>query len=145
MSLKIGEREVEGITILDLEGDLTLGEEDSCLRDKLLTLDQAGKVKIILNLKHAGRIDSAGVGTLVATRSRLRNVNGNLVLENLNKSHLQLLVLARVAMEFEIYDDEQDAVDSFFPGREVKSFDVLKFVQQNDVQQNDAKPAAGNE
>jgi anti-sigma B factor antagonist len=132
MSLHIGQRESEGIVILDLKGALTLGHGDLELRDRLPALHQSGKVNIILNLKDVTGIDSAGLGTLVFGLARLRKVGGRLALLNLNRAHLKLFLLTRLAIAFEFFDDEQDAVNSFFPDRALKHFDVLAFVQHED-------------
>src|SRR5690242_21089752 len=116
--------------ILDLKGPLTLGHGDLELRDRLPSLPQSGQVNIILNLKDVSEIDSTGLGTLVFGLARLRKAGGRLALVNLNRSHLELFLLTRLAIAFEFFEDEQDAVNSFFPGRTVKRFDILKFVQQ---------------
>jgi anti-sigma B factor antagonist len=129
MSLQIQQRETEGIVILDLVGDLVFGPEDAELRDKLLALRTAGQVNIIFNLKEVHRIDSTGLGTLVFALARLRKAGGNLALANLNRSHLQLLQLTRLGLAFEIFPDEHEAVNSFFPDRAVKRFDILEFVE----------------
>lgn len=132
MSLHIEQRESEGIVILDLKGPLTLGHGDLELRDRLPALHQSGKVNIILNLKEVTDIDSTGLGTLVFGLARLRKSGGGLVLLNLNRTHLKLFLLTRLAIAFEFFDDEQNAVNSFFPDRELKHFDVLDFVQHED-------------
>jgi anti-sigma B factor antagonist len=132
MSLHIEEREREGIVILDLKGPLTLGHGDLELREGLPALHQSGKVNIILNLKEATDIDSTGLGTLVFGLARLRKAGGRLALLNVNRTHLKLFLLTRLAIAFEFFDDEQDAVNSFFPDRELKHFDVLEFVQHED-------------
>ena len=49
---------------------------------------------------------------------------------NLNKRNLELLVITKLATVFDLFTDEQDAVNSFFPDREIKTFDILNFVQQ---------------
>ncbi len=141
MSLHIEEREREGIVILDLKGPLTLGHGDLELRDRLRTLHESGKVNIVLNLKDVSEIDSTGLGTLVFGLARLRRSGGGLALVNLNRSHLELFLLTRLAIAFEFFDDEQDAVNSFFPDRELKRFDILNFVQQED--RGNSKPDAG--
>ena len=64
--------------------------------------------------------------------ARLRKAGGRLALVNLNRSHLELFLLTKLAIAFEFFDDEQDAVNSFFPDRELKHFDVLDFVQHED-------------
>ncbi len=141
MSLHIEEREREGIVILDLKGPLTLGHGDLELRDRLPALHESGKVNSVLNLKDVTEIDSTGLGTLVFGLARLRRSGGGLALVNLNRSHLKLFLLTRLAIAFEFFDDEQDAVNSFFPDRELKRFDILNFVQQED--HGNSKPDAG--
>src|ERR1051325_129341 len=132
MSLHIAERESEGIMILDLKGPLTLGHGDLELRDRLPSLPQSGHVNIILNLRDVSEIDSTGLGTLVFGLARLRKAGGRLALMNLNRSHLELFLLTRLAIAFEFFEDEQDAVNSFFPGRALKRFDVLAFVEHEE-------------
>ena len=130
MNLHIEQRESEGILILDLKGPLTLGHGDLELRDRLPALGQSGNVNIILNLKEVSEIDSTGLGTLVFGLARLRKAGGRLALVNLNRSHLELFLLTKLAIAFEFFEDEQDAVNSFFPDRTLKGFDILNFVQQ---------------
>ena len=132
MSLQIEEREKEGIVILDLKGSLTLGEGDLALRESLAALHRSGKINIILDLKEVIDIDSTGLGTLVFGLARLRKAGGRLALLNVNRTHLKLFLLTRLAIAFEFFDDEQDAVNSFFPDRKLKHFDVLEFVQHEE-------------
>lgn len=95
-------------------------------------LHQSGKVNIILNLKDVSHIDRTGLGALVFGLARLRKAGGRLALANLNRSHLELFLLTKLAIAFEFFDDEQDALNSFFPDRAVKRFDILDFVQHED-------------
>ena len=136
MSLHIEQRESEGIVILDLKGDLTSGHGDLELRGRLAALDQSGKVNIVLNLKDVSDIDSTGLGTLVVGLDRLRKAGGSLALVNPNKSHMALFLLTKLALAFEFFNDEHDAVDSFFADRAVKRFDILEFVQQHEGEGN---------
>jgi anti-sigma B factor antagonist len=129
MSLHIEERESEGIAILDLKGPLTMGRGDLELRERLTALHKSGKVDIVLNLKDVSEIDSIGLGTLVFGLARLRKAGGRLALANVDESHLKLFLLTRLAIAFEFFDDEREAIDSFFPDRELKHFDILSFVQ----------------
>jgi anti-sigma B factor antagonist len=128
MNLQIEQRENEGIVILDLKGPLTLGHGDLELRDRLPALHEAGKVNIVLNLKDVSEIDSTGLGTLVFGLARLRKSGGRLALVNLNRSHLELFLLTKLSIVFEFFDDEQEAINSFFPDRALKPFDILNFV-----------------
>ena len=129
MSLHIEQRESEGIVILDMKGPLTLGEGDLELRDRLAALNESGKVNIILNLKEVTDIDSTGLGTLVFGLARLGRAGGRLALLNVNRAHLKLFLLTKLALAFEFFDDEQDAINSFFPDRALKHFDILDFVE----------------
>jgi anti-sigma B factor antagonist len=132
VSLHIEQREREGVVILDMTGQLTLGQGDLEVRERLAALHESGKVNIILNLQEVTKIDSTGLGTLVFGLARLRKSGGRLALLNVSRTHLKLFLLTRLALAFEFFDDEQDAVNSFFPGRALKHFDVLDFVEHED-------------
>lgn len=138
MSLHIEERESDGITILDLKGSLTLGHGDLELRDRLSALHQSGQFNIVLNLKAVSEIDSIGLGTLVFGLARLRKAGGRLALVNLNRSHLELFLLTKLAIAFEVLGDEQDAVNSIFPDRALRHFDILEFVQHESDHNSEA-------
>jgi anti-sigma B factor antagonist len=129
MSLDIRQRDREGIQILDLKGRLTVGEEATIVREKLKEMADAGHVNVILNLKQVDYIDSTGLGALVICFTTLRKAGGALKLLNLNKRNIELLLLTKLTTVLELFNDEQDAVNSFFPGREIKKFDILDFVQ----------------
>ncbi len=66
----------------------------------------------------------------------LRKNGGNVKLLNLNRRNIELLVMTKLATVFEIFTDEQDAVNSFFPDRKIKTFDILGFVQQHEEKRN---------
>jgi anti-sigma B factor antagonist len=130
MSLDIRTREHESITLLDLEGRVTVGPEASDLREKVSQLAAAGKKNIILNMASVDYIDSTGLGAMVMCATSLRKQGGNVKVLNLNKRNLELLVITKLATVFDLFTDEQDAVNSFYPGREIRTFDILSFVQQ---------------
>ena len=132
MAFEIGEREREGIKILDLQGRLTVGAAASHLRDWVTRLHGEGTNQVILNLADVDYIDSTGLGTLVICFTTLQKAGGGLRLLNLNKRNLELLVLTKLSTVFQLFKDEQDAVNSFFPNREIKKFDILEFVKQED-------------
>jgi len=129
MGLDIEQREHEGIVILDLKGRITLGAEASALRDKVKELNDAGSRNVILNLAQVDFIDSTGLGALVMCATSLRRSHGNVKLLSLKRRTCELLVMTKLATVFEIFTEEQDAVNSFFPDREIKAFDVLSFVE----------------
>jgi anti-sigma B factor antagonist len=130
MGLDIQQREHEGIVILDLKGRITVGPEASALRDKVAKVTAAGSKNIILNLAHVDYIDSTGLGALVMCANSQRKAGGALKLVNLNRRNIELLVMTKLATVFDLFTDEQDAINSFFPDRAIKTFDILSFVEQ---------------
>jgi anti-anti-sigma factor len=122
MSVQIQQREHKGIVILDLNGPLILGKHTSDFESSLQILNQSGKTGIALNLRNAGRIDSTGIGTLVVALMRLRKAGGRLALFNVSPSHMNLLRLSKLAKVFEVFADEQGALDSFSPDRAILEF-----------------------
>ena len=130
MSLDIEQRTKEGIVILDLKGRLIVGDPVSSLRETVRQLSANGSNNIILNLGDVDYIDSTGLGGLVICFTTLQKAGGALKVVNLSKRNIELLVLTKLSTVFEIFEDEQDAVNSFFPNREIRKFDILSFVQQ---------------
>lgn len=130
MALEIRQREREGVVILELKGRITAGGESSALRDKVTGISAAGQRNFVLDLAGVDYIDSTGLGALVICATSLRKNGGNVKLLNLNRRNIELLVMTKLATVFEIFNDELDAVSSYYPGREVKTFDILDFVQK---------------
>lgn len=128
MSLDIRETSREGVVILSLKGRLTVGEA-SAVREKVNAVIAAGTVNVLLNLQQVEYIDSTGLGALVICFTSLKKAGGALKLVNPNKRNVELLLLTKLHTIFEVFNDEQDAVNSFFPDREIKHFDILSFVQ----------------
>jgi anti-sigma B factor antagonist len=130
MSLEISQRDREGITLLDLKGRIVAGDEVGTLRSAIERVSLVDSPKIILNLHGVDYIDSLGLGTMVFCQTRLRKVSGVAKLSHLNRRNLELLLLTKIDTIFEVFDDETEAVNSFFPEREIRRFDILAFVQQ---------------
>ena len=129
MSLQVLHRKKDGIEILDVQGSFTLGQEDLDFRAELDQLLQSGNIRVALNLDDLRELDSTGLATLLFARETLRKAGGNLAIFNLHQSHIELLVDEQLETAFEAFQMEQDAIDSFFPGRKVKAYDVLEFVE----------------
>ena len=129
MSLDIEESEREGIVLLHLDGRLIVGEPVVGLRAKIASLSEAGSNRVVLNLEKVDYIDSTGLGGMVIGYSTLKKAGGALKLVGLNRRVVELLVLTKLSGVFETFEDDQTAVNSFFPGREIKKFDILSFVQ----------------
>jgi anti-sigma B factor antagonist len=129
MALEIKEREREGVQIVDLDGRITMGPEISALREKVQALAAAGVERLILNLAKVDYIDSTGLGGLVICYTTMKKAGGTVKLLNLNRRNIELLLLTKLTTVLELFDDEQDAVNSFYPDREIKKFDILSFIQ----------------
>ena len=130
MKVHIGQREHEGVVLLDLNGRLVAGENVAALREKISELITSGKVNAVLNLQHVDYIDSSGLGAMVMCFTSIRRAEGKLKLLNLTRRNVELLVLTKLETVFEVFDEEQQAVNSFFPNREIRRFDILSFIQQ---------------
>ncbi|HLJ50065.1 MAG TPA: STAS domain-containing protein [Bryobacteraceae bacterium] len=131
-NLEINRREREGVSILDLKGRLIVGEPAGKIREAINGEVTWGRTRVVLNLEHVDYIDSTGLGSMVICYTSLQKSGGTLKLLKLNKRNIELLLLTKLSTIFEIFTDEQDAVNSFFPEREIKRFDILNFVQQQE-------------
>lgn len=113
MSMKISTRQVDGVTILDLSGRITLGEGSVQLRDAVRDLLAKGHKHILLNLADVNYIDSSGIGELVSAFTTMRNQGGELKLLKLTKKVHDLLQITKLYTVFDIKDDEAEAIASF--------------------------------
>jgi anti-sigma B factor antagonist len=111
--MTISTREVSHVTIVDINGRITLGDETGQLRDTVRKLIAEGKKKIVLNLEHVDYIDSSGVGELVSSFTTVRNSGGELKLLSLSKKVHDILQVTKLYTVFDIKDDEFTAVKSF--------------------------------
>jgi anti-sigma B factor antagonist len=111
--MTITTREVSHVTILDINGRITLGDETGQLRDTIRQLIAAGKKKIVLNLAHVDYLDSSGVGELVSSFTAVRNSGGELKLLSLSKKVSDILQVTKLYTVFDIKEDEFTAVKSF--------------------------------
>jgi anti-sigma B factor antagonist len=111
--MNITTREVSHVSIVDLNGRITLGDETENLRDTIRNLISAGKKKIVLNLANVDYIDSSGVGELVSSYTAVRNSGGELKLFGLTKKVQDVLYITKLYTVFDIKDDEFTAVKSF--------------------------------
>ncbi len=111
--MQIAERIVDGVTILDLKGKITLGEGDEALKEKINALLLQEKKKILLNLADVPYIDSAGLGEIVRTYTTVSRQGGQLKLVNLTKRITDLLMITKLLTVFETFETESDAITSY--------------------------------
>ncbi|MCX6618623.1 MAG: STAS domain-containing protein [Acidobacteria bacterium] len=113
MTIKANTRQVDGVTVVDLSGRITLGEGSTILRDTVRELLGRGQKKILLNLGDVNYIDSSGIGELVSGYTTVTNQGGQLKLLNLTKKVRDLLQITKLITVFDIFDEETAAVRSF--------------------------------
>ena len=113
MSIKATTRQVRGVTIVDLSGQIKLGEGSSVFRDTVKDLLGKGRKNILLNLGDVNYIDSSGIGELVSAFTSVRNQGGELKLLHLTKKVHDLLQITKLYTVFHVLDDEGAAVAAF--------------------------------
>jgi anti-sigma B factor antagonist len=121
MSLKITNSEVDGVSVVELDGRIVLGEESNSLRKKLKILVAAGKRKIVLNMANIEYIDSSGLGALVAAHVSAKTQGASVRLCNLGKKFHDVMQLTRLLTVFDVYDTQAAAVSSFQPAKATAS------------------------
>ena len=115
MSMKFKTRQVDGVTVLDLSGRITLGEGSVTLRDAVRDVLAKGHKDILLNLGGVDYIDSSGLGELVSAYTTVKNGGGVLKLLQLTKKVKDLLQITKLYTVFDVEDDEATAIASFKP------------------------------
>ena len=113
MDIKIEERPVGDVTVLDIVGRLTMDEAAEHLKDKINSLISQQRTLIVLNLAHVPYIDSGGLGQLVASYGSVTKAGGTMKLLNVNSQNHDLLSITRLVMLFESFDSEAEAIQSF--------------------------------
>jgi len=111
--MKASNRQLDGVTVVDMSGRITLGEGSVILRDTIRDLIGKGQKKILLNLGDVTYIDSSGIGELVSAFTAVRREGGELKLLNLTKKVHDLLQITKLYTVFDIKDDETAAIKSF--------------------------------
>jgi anti-sigma B factor antagonist len=113
VALKTSQREVDGVTVITLDGRIVLGEESNALREKVKGLLAEGKKKIVLNVNNITFIDSAGLGTLVASHHTAKKEGASLRLCHLDNKFQQVLQITKLLTVLYISNTEAEAVASF--------------------------------
>jgi anti-sigma B factor antagonist len=111
--LDLKERQAGDVTILDLSGEVRIGDSSVALRDSIRNLADQGKNKVLLNLGSVKYIDSTGIGELIANYTTLRRNGGQLKLLNLTGRVQDLLVITKLLTVFDSFDNEAEALKSF--------------------------------
>ena len=113
MSIRISTRLVGNVVVVDIFGQLRLGEATSKLRDTVQDLLKEGRKNILLNMAEVLHIDSSGIGELMTTYTTVRNQGGELKLLHLSKNVRNLLHVTRLFTVFDEQENLDDAVRAF--------------------------------
>jgi anti-sigma B factor antagonist len=113
VALKMTNREVDGVSVVALDGRIVLGEESNALREKVKSLIAEAKKKIVLNMANVTFIDSAGLGTLVAAHHSAKSQGAALKLAHLGAKFQEVLQITKLLTVFDVYNSEAEAVSSF--------------------------------
>ena len=113
MSMKMTNREVDGVSVVGLAGRIVLGDESNALRVELKSLIAEGKKQIVLNIDNIKYIDSAGLGILVAAHVNAKTQGASLRLCHLGSKFQEVLQITKLVTVFEVYDTEPAAIASF--------------------------------
>ncbi len=111
--MQIAERESGAVTVLDLSGKITLGEDGNLLKDKLQSLLHQNKKNILFNLANVSYVDSAGLGAIVSAYTTVTREGGSLKLANVTKKLQDLLSITKLLTVFETFDSEDEAIRSY--------------------------------
>ena len=111
--MKIDERSVGNVKVLDLSGQIKFAQGDTMLKDKIHSLVHQGHKKILVNLAKVDYVDSAGLGELVGAYTTVTHAGGSMKLLNLTKKMRDLLSITKLLTVFDTYDSEQEAVNKF--------------------------------
>jgi anti-sigma B factor antagonist len=113
VTIKMTNSEVDGVSVVTLDGRIVLGEESNSLREKLKSMLAEGKKKIVLNMVNIKYIDSSGLGTLVAAHVSAKTQGASVRLCNLGKKFHEVMQITKLLTIFDVYDTETAAVSSF--------------------------------
>jgi anti-sigma B factor antagonist len=112
MALNITHNSIDGVSVVHLSGAIFFDQDSTSLRVHVKDLLDKSR-QIVLDLGNVTRIDSSGLGTLVALYVSARKVGGDIKLANLGSHIKEALRITRLATVFDIFDKTEDAVASF--------------------------------
>ena len=110
--MEISQREKDGITILDIQGEIDLYNAPE-IKDIIQKLIEAQKYNVIINLEKVSYIDSSGIGALISSLSNLKKYQGGLKIINVYASVKKVFEFTKLTSFFEIYESEGEALAKF--------------------------------
>ncbi len=111
--MNVREREVDGVLVLELSGDMMGGPEAQALNEELRKHAEAGKKYVVIDLGGVKLINSSGLGLLIAGLTVVRNREGDVRLANLSTKVEKLLQVTKLNKVFRTFPSVEDAVQSY--------------------------------
>ncbi len=108
--MKIDSREVQGVTVLDVSGEMYGGPENARLVEVLEDLAGKGKLDVVLNLGKVKWVASTGLGIMMRARAKFAAAGGKIRLCELNDRVVSLLHVTKMNLLFDVYKHESEAV-----------------------------------
>ena len=125
INLYINQRQIEGVTVLDLKGRERIRGAALALHESIRCLAREGKIQILLDLAWVKHIDSCGLGELISSHVSLTDKGGTLKLMHLTESVYELMTITKLLTVFEVYEDEPKALAGFVGSKTARIFEVV--------------------
>lgn len=109
--LELGEREVAGAAVIDIIGELTVGSDKERLLEAVRKNIEAGRRLLVINMSQCRRVDSAGIGELVAALVTAARHDANLRLSNVPPQIYGIMKITNVLKSFDVFETEQQALE----------------------------------
>ena len=111
--MKISKRQVGNVTILEPKGKITIGAGDVVLHNAIEEAAHTGSSNVLLNLNGVSKMDSSGLGELIAAHNTVTGNGGTIKLMNLPSKLYGVLGITQIVSVFDLFDDENEALASF--------------------------------
>jgi anti-sigma B factor antagonist len=125
INLYINQRQIEGVTVLDLKGRERIRGAALALHESIRCLAREGKIQILLDLAWVKHIDSCGLGELISSHVSLTDKGGTLKLMHLTESVYELMTITKLLTVFDVYEDEPKALAGFVGSKTSRIFEVV--------------------
>ena len=125
INLYINQRQIEGVTVLDLKGRERIRGAALALHESIRCLAREGKIQVLLDLAWVKHIDSCGLGELISSHVSLTDKGGTLKLMHLTESVYELMTITKLLTVFDVYEDEPKALADFVGSKTSRIFEVV--------------------
>ena len=117
MTLKVNTRKLDDVAIIDLNGRLSCGEPRELFRAAVFRLLAEGNSRFVVNLSEVSYVDTTGLSELLATKTRLVEQGGDVVLLGVSKKVNDLLVMTKLIVVFDSFNKESEAIAALQTGK----------------------------